>query len=400
MGRVRYGHRGAAVVVAALDATTVVTRAFVAVGSAIAVGIAAHTIINLRHLRRPDPQAPEVSEKVSVLIPARNEEQHVTHTVRSALAQMGVAHLTVTVLDDGSTDGTARALAEIDDDRLTLVHAPDDAPPQGWLGKPWACQRLSELANGDVLVFVDADVLLEPSAIRAGIDTLRSNDFALVAPYPRQLAVTWLERLVQPLVTWSWVATMPLRWAESSLRPSLSAANGQLLFFDAATYHSIGGHSAVADEVLEDIALMRALKRAGFHTTTVDGSQMASCRMYSGTQEVVDGYTKSLWAAFNGPLGSIGANALLLLSGTVPYAALVLGRRPSTRMIGAIGYVAGVVSRYAVASRTGERRIPDAFAHQKSVVAFVVLNAMSWWRHVRGSNEWKGRPVTADAVSR
>ena len=373
-------------------------RAVVAVGSAIAVGIAAHTIVNLRHLRRPDSQVPDVSEKVSVLIPARNEERHIAHTVRSALTQMGVTDLTVTVLDDGSTDGTADELSRIDDDRLTVLNAADEPAPVGWLGKPWACQRLAEAADGKILVFLDADVLLEPTAIRAGVDTLRTNDFALVAPYPRQLAVTWLERLVQPLVTWSWIATMPLRWAETSLRPSLSAANGQLMFFDAAAYRAIGGHGAVADEVLEDIALMRALKRAGYRTATVDGSQMASCRMYSGTQEVVNGYTKSLWDAFNGPGGSVGANALLLLSGTVPYAALILARRRSTRVIGAVGYVAGVTSRMVVAARTGERMIPDALAHPKSVAAFTVLNVLSWWRHVRGSNTWKGRPVTVSAV--
>lgn len=374
-------------------------RATVAVGSAIAVGIAAHTIVNLRLLRRPDPQAPDVRERVNVLIPARNEERHIAHTVRSVLTQIGVPNMSVTVLDDGSTDGTADELAQIEDDRLTVLQAADEPAPVGWLGKPWACKRLAQAADGDTLVFIDADVLLEPTAIRAGIETLRMNEFALVAPYPRQLAVSWLERLVQPLVTWSWVATMPLRWAETSLRPSLSAANGQLLFFDATAYHSIGGHSAVASEVLEDIALMRSLKRAGYRTATVDGSQMASCRMYEGTQKVVDGYTKSLWDAFNGPVGTIGVNALLLLSGTVPYAALILARRRSTRVIGAIGYVAGVTSRMAVAARTGERMIPDALAHPKSVVAFTTLNVLSWWRHLRGTNTWKGRPVTVPANS-
>lgn len=374
-------------------------RATVAVGSAIAVGIAAHTIVNLRLLRRPDPQAPDVRERVNVLIPARNEERHIAHTVRSVLTQIGVPNMSVTVLDDGSTDGTADELAQIEDDRLTVLQAADEPAPVGWLGKPWACKRLAQAADGDTLVFIDADVLLEPTAIRAGIETLRMNEFALVAPYPRQLAVSWLERLVQPLVTWSWVATMPLRWAETSLRPSLSAANGQLLFFDATAYHSIGGHIAVASEVLEDIALMRSLKRAGYRTATVDGSQMASCRMYEGTQKVIDGYTKSLWDAFNGPVGTIGVNALLLLSGTVPYAALILARRRSTRVIGAIGYVAGVTSRMAVAARTGERMIPDALAHPKSVVAFTTLNVLSWWRHLRGTNTWKGRPVTVPANS-
>jgi hypothetical protein len=137
---------------------------------------------------------------------------------------------------------------------------------------------------------------------------------------------------------------------------------------------------------------MRALKRAGYHTTTVDGSHLASCRMYDGTQQVVDGYTKSLWSAFNGPAGTVAVNALLLGTGVLPYIALIFGPGKRMRLIGGIGYAAGVVSRFAVAQRTRERRL-DAIAHPKSILAFSVLNVLSWWRHVRGANTWKGRPV-------
>lgn len=375
-----------------------VGRRIVTIGSLLAVGIAVHTMWNLRQLRRPDPGAPDVAEDVTVLIPARNEAAHIHETVTSVLEQDGVPQLRVVVLDDASTDGTAAELAAIDDARLTVLTGSDAPLPDGWLGKPWACQRLTEQAEGSALVFADADVSFEPWALRAAINELRVSGVALIAPYPRQVAVTWAERLVQPLVTWSWAATMPVRWGERSLRPSLSAANGQFLVFDAAAYRAIGGHAAVAGEVIEDVAIMRALKRSGFHAATVDGSHLAHCRMYDGTTAVIDGYAKSLWNAFNGPAGSIGVNIVLIWSGIVPFTALVLARSARTRMIGGVGYAAIVLSRTAVAMRTGERIVPDVLAHPKSIAVFSALNAISWWRHLRGTNTWKGRAVTVDAT--
>ena len=373
-------------------------RAAVAAGSLVACAIAVHTAVNLRHLRRPDPQAPVVDEPVSVLIPARDEEAHIATTLRTVLAQTGVAALSVLVLDDGSSDGTAAIVADIaaDDPRVRLIRGDDTPPPHGWLGKPWACSRLAEQASGSVLVFVDADVALEPHAVRAVTSTLREQDLGLVAPYPRQVADSWLERLVQPLVTWTWAATMPLHWAESSLRPSLSAANGQLLAFDAADYRAMGGHGAVRDDVLEDVGLMRAMKRSGRRTATVDGSHLAACRMYDGPQALIDGYAKSLWSAFNGPVSSAAATGLLVLVYVVPAAAAVGARSPRTRTIGALGYAAGVVSRALVARRTGEPVLPDTLAQPASIAALSALTAVSWARHVRGTNTWKGRAVVAE----
>ena len=370
-----------------------VMRAITGIGTGLAVGLAAHTIVNLRALRTPCPDSSPRLERVSLLIPARNEEAHIERTVRSALAQEGVEGLEVLVLDDGSTDRTAEILASICDPRLSVITGGGEPLPAGWLGKPWACALLSEHATGSVLVFVDADVRLEPWAVRSSVSELRAGSFALLAPYPRQIAETWLERLVQPLVTWSWAATMPLGWAERSHRPSLSAANGQLLVLDAAAYRSIGGHACVRGAVVEDVALMRALKIAGHLTATVDGSSLADCRMYDGAAQVADGYGKSLWSAFGGPAGSVAVNGLLLAAYVVPPAAMIASRRRSTRAIGLAGYAAGIVSRALVARRTGERLWPDTAAQPASIIAFSALNAVSWTRHLRGTNTWKGRSV-------
>jgi cellulose synthase/poly-beta-1,6-N-acetylglucosamine synthase-like glycosyltransferase len=377
------------------------SRALVAAGSLGAVGIAAHTAINLRFLRTPPARPAELTESVDVLIPARNEDAHIERSVRSVLAQVGVPLLRVLVLDDGSTDNTAaivRSLAEVDP-RVLLLSGADAAPPLGWLGKPWACARLAEQADAAVVTFVDADVELLPHAIAATVQTLREGDFAMVAPYPFQVSESWLERLIQPLVTWSWAATMPLRWAENSTRPSLSAANGQLLVLDSAAYRSIGGHGAVRADVLEDIGLMRALKSAGRRTATVDGSKLARCRMYAGQTEVVDGYTKSLWSAFNGPVGSVAACSALGATLVLPAVAAVAARDRRTRAIGLAGYAAGVVSRGLVARRTGERLLPDVLTQPASIAAFIALNIESWRRHVRGTNTWKGRSVTVGTAT-
>lgn len=369
-----------------------VMRRIVTAGTFTAVGIAAHTAFNLRELRRPAPVSTDLGEPVSVIIPARNEIAHIEATVRSVLAQHGVPNLQVIVLDDGSTDGTAEVLASIDDPRLLVISMPDAELPQGWLGKPYACYRASTMATGEILVFVDADVLLEPEAVASTVEHLIREGMSLVSPYPRQLAGSWLEQLVQPLVTWSWAATMPLGWARRSQRPSLSAANGQFIVMTASAYRRLDGHAAVKGDVIEDVALMRAVKRDGGLTETMDGSQIAQCRMYEGTSAVVDGYSKSLWAAFNGPVGSVAVNTLLIGAFVVPALGMVASRDRTTRRIGTIGYSAGVLSRTLVAQRTGES-LRDAAAHPLSIAAFTALNVISWRRHLRGTASWKGRAV-------
>ena len=366
--------------------------------SALSIAVTAHTAFNLTKLRAPSWSGELISEKVSVLIPARNEEGHIALTIESVRNQIGLSDYEIIILDDQSSDSTATILGDISshDPQVTVVTNVVN-PPDGWLGKPHACHLLSQAATGSVLVFVDADVILEPTAIAACVDLLRNKNFGLVAPYPQQLAGTSIERLVQPLVTWSWVATMPLGIAETSLRPSLSAANGQFLIFDSLAYSTSGGHARVKGEVLEDIALMRSLKLSGYQCATVNGSELAHCRMYEEPDSLVNGYTKSLWNAFGSPVGSVAVNSLLAFTYLLPPLVAATSPKKSHRVLGTLGYLSGVASRAMVAANTGSRPLPDSFAHPISIATFIGLNAMSWSRHVRGKNSWKGRAVTTSA---
>ena len=344
---------------------------------------------NHRLLIRPRLGAPAVGERVSVLVPARNEERRLAATVDSLLAQRGLGDFEVIVLDDGSTDGTAALLGAYDDPRLRVIKGSDEPLPAGWLGKPWACHRLSELASGSVLVFADADVEFNPEAVAAAATMLRDHDLDLVSPFPRQLTDGFLEWLIQPWLTWLWLATMPLWWAARSTRESLSAANGQFLAVDAQAYRSVGGHSTVRGEVIDDINLMRSLRAASLRALPADGSDLAECRMYESAGELVAGYAKSLWNAFGGWLGSAVALSLVILSQIGPWLLLV---DTDLRWWGAVGVVASLGSRFVAAKASGAdwRSAP---LQPLAAACFLWLNLVSWRRHLRGTNQWKGRAL-------
>lgn len=368
-----------------------VARGLTWAGAAGAVLLTGHTAVNLRRLRRPDPDAEPTTEALSVLLPVRDEARHVEPCLRALMAALDACRgpAEIVVLDDGSTDATADLVRGVAgrDPRVRLV---EGAPlPPGWLGKPHACVQLAGLAApaSTVLVFVDADTVLSPRALVAAVDLLRRSRLDIISPYPRQVASTVGERLVQPLLQWSWLTTLPLRAAETSRRPSLSAGNGQFLVADRAAYDRAGGHSAVRGDVLDDIGLVRAVKAAGGRGGMVDGTDLATCRMYDGWPELRDGYAKSLWSAFGPPAGAAAAGTGLALLYLVPPLAAVLRRSRA----GLLGYAAAVAGRVLVARRTGGRTWPDPLAHPASIAALLWLTAVSFARRRRGGLSWKGR---------
>jgi glycosyl transferase family 2 len=349
------------------------------------VALTGHTVINAALLRRPRAGA-STTERVAVLLPLRNEAERVTPCLEALLGQTGVPNLEILVLDDGSTDGTAEVVRAVAGDKVRLLSG---APlPAGWLGKPHACAQLASAAGDvDVLVYVDADVVLAPDAVAGGVDLLRSAGVTLLSPYPR---IVGAGRLVQPLLQWSWLTFLPLRAMERSPRPSLAAAGGQWLVLDRAGYEQAGGHGAVRDDVLEDIGLARAVKRAGGRIALADGSALAECLMYSSWSELRDGYGKSLWASFGSPAGATAVVGMLVLLYVASPVAL-LG-------VGAVGwaltaYGMGVVGRVVSARATGGRAWPDALAHPLSVLLFAGLVVRSFALRRRGRLSWRGRPV-------
>lgn len=363
-------------------------HAAVAIGSALAMAGAVHSWLNLRQLRVLPSDVGSPRPRVSVLVPARDEAATVGHCLTAVRSQVEVADVEIVVLDDRSGDGTSDVVAHhLDDPRVRLIKGETD-PPAGWLGKTWACHRLSEAATGQVLVFVDADVTLAPDTLARVLGVLADGELDAVSPYPRQVAVTWPERIVQPLLQWSWATLLPLRLAEQSGRTSLVAANGQVLGITRDAYDAIGGHAGVRGEVIDDVAIFQNLKRAGRRCALADGTDVATCRMYDSWPELRDGYAKSLWSATGSPTGAAALVALLGLAYVVPPVAAVLGSR-----IGAVGYLSAVGGRALVAHRVGGRVWPDSLLHPASIAGFGYLTARSWVGRRRGTLTWKSRPL-------
>jgi hypothetical protein len=211
----------------------------------------------------------------------------------------------------------------------------------------------------------------------------------LLSPYPK---IVGAGRLVQPLLQWSWLTFLPLRAMERSPRPSLAAAGGQWLVVDRAGYDRAGGHAAVRDDVLEDIGLARAVKRSGGRIALADGSRLAECHMYTSWGDLVEGYSKSLWASFGSPAGAATVVVLLLLLYVAP-PVLLLSGAVAPAALGLCAYLLGVTGRVVSARATGGRAWPDALAHPASVVVFAWLVTRSFRLRRQGRLTWRGRPV-------
>ena len=347
--------------------------------------LAVHAILNALVLRRTQKGAAHVAgERVSILMPVRDESLRLRASLHSVLMQEGLASAEVIVLDDESTDGTADVARSVAGAGATIV---DGAMlPPGWLGKTWACQQLADAAHGSTLVFVDADVTLSPHAVAAALSTMRAGGLDFISPYPRQLPGCALGLLTQPLLQWSWLTSLPLRLAESSHRPSLSAANGQFLVIDADAYRRARGHAAVAGDVLEDMALARALKTVGCRGGIADGSRIATCKMYDGNRNLVDGYAKSLWSAFGSTAGAGVVVVVMWVLYVLPWALVAI--TPWAWFAAA----AGPAGRTVAAVRT-RGNVFLALLHPLAIVCFGVLMAVSLQRHRTGRIAWKGRPV-------
>ncbi|MEV0105389.1 glycosyltransferase [Nocardia sp. NPDC050799] len=373
-------------------------------GTGIAVAGAALTAWNRRTVPRLSPAPAPVTENVTVCVPARDESALLPGLIADLRAQTGVARLRILILDDASGDDTAeRALQAIAGDPRCELLRGTTGPPPGWTGKAAACAALAEHARQagggtGALVFLDADVRLAPTAIAAAVACLRERGVALLAPWPRQRAETVAERLVQPLLCWSWASTLPVAWADRGTRGSTVVSCGQFLVVDAARYRAVGGHAAVAGSVTEDLDIARALRRAGDRTAVAAAGGLARTRMYRDAHELVTGYDRWLWSAYGGSVaGGAAVGAVAAWTYWLPPVTAVLGRG-RLRRIGLLGYTAAVTGRLlarALESGRGPDRgdLADALAHPASVAAYLLLWQHSHRARRRNALTWRGRPL-------
>jgi len=340
------------------------------------------SLFNLFTLYRPRIST-YAGDRIAVLVPMRNEAQNVEGLITSLSSQAGVPHAHFYLLNDNSEDNTLSALRDAigDDPRFTILNG--SPLPDGWLGKPWALSQLQAATSEEVIVTIDADVRLEKYALASAVTLLMTSGLDFISPYPRQIAGTFAEKLVQPLVHWTWIATLPLKLAARSHRPSMAVANGQFFLIKRPALTEIGGFAAIRNEVLDDVMLARHLMRARFHGTAAAGAGIAHTRMYSSFAEIKAGYGKSLWKAFGGPVGPYLAIALIFFTSILPYFYL-----DSLSGLIVIFYLMVTRAVSAVIAREPLRYI---FLHPISAAILIYLIIYSLTRH--STITWKARPL-------
>ena len=381
--------------------------------SAFLLLVTVQIILNWRLFIAPRPrrfEAEGTAPLVSVLIPARNEARRIDPCLRSLLAQ-DYPNYEIIVLDDHSEDETARVVLdhgfsrESPSARCLLEGLP---LPSGWTGKSWACHQLAGAARGDYLLFTDADTVHEPASLGATLGYALDTDAALLSAWPQQVTGTWSERAVIPLVYVLLLGALPhyllhrlqrrpeyARGASRSKLETLGAANGQFMLFRRSAYEAIGGHAAVRDHLVEDVALGRrvaARTGEGLRLINCDGSRLVHCRMYTSFPEVWEGFTKNLRAAFAESSFSFWLFGVLQLCGLfLPFVFAVLptvsGRWWWVPVV-QVGWVYGLRMTLAARFRTSWL---GAFLHPVGQGLTLLIGLNSWRLSTQKGVTWKGR---------
>ena len=237
------------------------------------------------------------NEFVSILIPARNEEGNISNLL-SDLLRLNHQSFEVIIFDDQSTDQTQAIISRFvnSDSRFKLIES--QGLPDGWLGKNYGCYCLSKEAKGSLLLFLDADVRIKPDSIDRTLTILRTERIQLLSIFPKQIMRTIGEWAVVPNMNHILLTLLPLRLVKDSNRSSLAAANGQFMMFDAAAYRELNPHKLKYNCRVEDIEIARLYKEKGLKVACMVDDDMVECRMYSGFNEAVMGFSKNVKAFF------------------------------------------------------------------------------------------------------
>ncbi len=278
---------------------------------------------------------PLVFPTVSILVPARNEENSIGRCIHSLLEQDYPTY-EVIVLDDQSSDGTFAILEQIARSRPRLKVLEGTPAPEGLSGKNWACAQLANQSQGDLLLFTDADTEYKPHSLRMIVSTMLGEQADLLTGFPRQEIQTWGERLLVPFFSWAVMCFIPL-WLAYRLRlPVLSSAVGQMMLFRREAYRTIGGHENLGAVFIDDLTLTRVIKAAGLRWRVMSITDLVNCRMYPGSREAFNGFAKNLFGAFDFHLLLFVFVyiwlALLLLEPLIVLCAKVFGQAPTAEL--------------------------------------------------------------------
>lgn len=226
--------------------------------------------------------------KISVLIPARNEEKNIEKCVKSILNQ-NYPEFELIVLNDNSTDLTPQILDKLKENYPRLIIIENVSLENGWLGKANACQKLYEESKGEILVFIDADTIHKEDSILKAVSFFVKTQSDLVTIFPQEIVDSFFEKLIIPFMNFALMCFYPL----------IPFANGQFMLYKREVLDKFNGFQKIKGEVLDDIKMANLLRINKYKVNILSGKDISFCKMYYDTKSLFYGFIKSYFAIFD-----------------------------------------------------------------------------------------------------
>jgi len=326
---------------------------------------------------------------VSILIPARNEEENIG-TLLDQLSALDYSKLEIIVYNDHSTDQTESIVKKKVSESPVIRIINGLNPPTGWLGKNYACHQLAKAAAGDILLFLDADVGVKKDLIKRSVSHFQKYELDLLSIFPKQIVKSFGEKISVPLLNWILLSLLPLFLIRKWNSGVFSAANGQFMMFNAVTYKSLWPHEKYRSNGVEDIAIMRLFQREKLANDICLGDDDISCRMYADLDAAIDGFTKSIFQFFgNSKLVTIIFGLLTTVAPFLLYFKLGVWWL--------VAYFLGMVSIRILVSLASQQSVVQnlLFAFPQHIV-FLIIIIRGLINNKQKKIVWKGRNILQD----
>jgi glycosyltransferase involved in cell wall biosynthesis len=325
-------------------------------------------------------------DKVSILIPARDEECNILNLLRSIDVQ-DYENYEVIILDDSSSDHTYKVCADFATNHLRFKIIKGEELPPDWLGKNYACHQLAKHANGDFLLFLDADEKIYDGLINSAVHRMYLRKLSLLSLFANQDMRSVGELTVVPLMHYILLTLLPVQLVYLIKNYTVAAASGQFMLFDAATYRENRWHQQAKDEVVEDVSIMKLVKANKYNGEALLANDMVSCRMYKTYIEAVNGFSKNFLAAFNYSVMGFLIYIVLVIGGPMMIM-MTLNFPMIFLMVGLIILMRIMISLAAKQSTFYNIALHPVQMFNLTLVAFVAIQ-----KHLTKTNVWKGRRI-------
>jgi chlorobactene glucosyltransferase len=315
-------------------------------------------------------------DKISILIPARNEADDIL-TLLQSIHQQDYQNYEVIILDDNSADGTLAICEAFTAQHHKFKVLKGKPLPADWLGKNYACHQLAQLASGKLYLFLDADEKVRDGLLNSAIHRMYLRRLSLLSLFTNQEMKTTGEKVVVPLMHYILLNLLPIRLVYLIKSAAVAAASGQFMLFDAEQYNEYQWHRLAKNKVVEDVEIMKLVKAANQNGEALLANGMISCRMYKGYKQAINGFGKNFLAAFN--YNIFGGPIIVIMTMNLNFIFM---------MIGLI-----VLTRIMISMSAGQSASRNIILHPWQMLSLLLIGITSIQQHLTKTTVWKGRKI-------